>query len=102
MFHQLPEISPRQRQSHTEKPNTIREVSSQITSTGEDGVEVIEEKSVYHDDFQVYRSTAYKKKIKWLGKLKNNKDNKNARIVTGYVTAQTGFAIWLKIPSLDF
>ena len=63
------------RQSYTvkfnsDKSSAIRKVSSQITAKGEDGVEILEDKSVFHNGFQVYRSSAYKRKINWLEKLK--------------------------------
>ena len=64
------------RQSNSEKPNTVREVSCQLISSGNDGEEVIEEKSVYHDDFQVYHSSAYKRKMKRLEKLRQNENNR--------------------------
>ena len=67
----------------TNKPTTIREVSSQITATGENGVEIFEDKSVFHDDFQVYRSSAYKRKMKWLEKLKENTENKGLKPAKG-------------------
>ena len=68
---------------HAEIPNTIREVTCQISSAGEDGEEVLEEKAVYHDDFQVYRSSAYRKKVKRLENLKNNKNNKGLKSMKG-------------------
>ena len=49
------------RQTNSEKPNTVREISCQLISTGDTGEEIVEEKSVYHDGFQVYRSSAYKR-----------------------------------------
>ena len=76
------------KQNHVEKPNTIREVTCQVSSTGEDGEVLVEEKSVYHDGFQVYRSSAYKKKLKRLENLKNNKDNKGLRSMKGKVKSR--------------
>ena len=38
---------------------------------------VIEEKSVLHDDFEVYHSSAYKKKLKRIEKLKNRSNRKD-------------------------
>ena len=67
------------------KPNTIREVSFEFSSTGIDGEEVLKEKSVYHDDFQVYRSSAYQKKVKRLEKLKENAKNKGLKSAKGKV-----------------
>ena len=65
--------------SNSDKPNTIREVSCQLISTGDTGEEVIEEKSIYHDDFQVYHSSAYKRKMKRLEKLRNDENNKGLK-----------------------
>ena len=53
---------------------TIREVSYQVSATGQGEEEILNEKAVYHDGFEVYRSTAHKKKMKKLEKL-NNKSN---------------------------
>lgn len=64
------------RPANPEKPSTIREVSCQLISSGKDGEEVSEEKSVFHDDFQVYHSSAYKRKMKRLEKLRNNENNR--------------------------
>ena len=47
-------------------------MSYHISSTGSDQDEVIEENAVYQDDFQVYHSVAYKKKMKRLEKLKKS------------------------------
>ena len=57
-----------------QRPKTIREVSYQVSATGQGEEEIVNEKAVYHDGFEVYRSTAHKKKIKKLEKL-NNKSN---------------------------
>ena len=37
---------------------------------------IIEEKSIVHDGFEVFHSTAYKKKMKRIEKLKNKRENK--------------------------
>ena len=52
------------KQQNSDKPNTIREVSHQIISSGDCGEEILDKKAVYHDDFQVYHSSAYKRKMK--------------------------------------
>ena len=67
------------KQQNSEKPNTIREVSHQIISSGDCGEEVLEEKAVYHDDFQVYHSSAYKRKMKKIEELKNNVNNRGLK-----------------------
>ena len=45
-------------------PKLVEKRSYHISSVGVDGEEVIEEKSVKEDGFQVYHSSAYKKKMK--------------------------------------
>ena len=78
--HSVPFVSRAQpKPSNSDKPNTIREVSCQLISTGDTGEEVIEEKSIYHDDFQVYHSSAYKRKMKRLEKLRNYENNKGLK-----------------------
>ena len=46
-------------------------------------MEILEDKSVFHDGFQVYRSSAYKRKIKWLEKLKENTNNQGLKPAKG-------------------
>ena len=59
-----------------QKPNCIKENTYRCTVENANGEEVYEEKSVLHDDFEVYHSTAYKKKMKRIEKLKNERENK--------------------------
>ena len=47
----------------------VEKTSYHISSTGEDGEEMIEENSIIEDGFQIYHSSAYKKKMKRLEKL---------------------------------
>ena len=54
-----------------QRPKTVRELSYQVVATGKNGEVSVEDKSVLHDNFEVYRSTAYKKKMKKLEKFKN-------------------------------
>ena len=61
---------------NNQKPNCIKENTFRCTVENANGEEVYEEKSVLHDDFEVYHSTAYKKKIKRIEKLKNERENK--------------------------
>ena len=47
----------------------VEKKSYHISSIGEDGEEMFEEKSIIEDGFQIYHSSAYKKKMKRLEKL---------------------------------
>ena len=63
---------PNSRGNSPHRPQRINKVSYHISSTGSDQDEVIEENAIYQDDFQVYHSVAYKKKMKRLEKLKKS------------------------------
>ena len=58
------------------KPDCIKESSYRLTLENKNGEEVYEEKSVLHDGMEVFHSTAYKKKMKRIEKLKNQRENK--------------------------
>ena len=53
-----------------QNPKFVEKSSFYISSTGEDGEEIIEENTICEDGFQVYHSSAYKKKMKRLEKLR--------------------------------
>ena len=61
------QVTPPQKQKCVEKR------SYHISSIGEDGEEIREESSICEDGFQIYHSSAYKKKMKRLEKLKQKK-----------------------------
>ena len=54
----------------SQNPKYVEKRSYHISSIGDDGEEVIEENMISEDGFQVYHSSAYKKKMKRLEKLK--------------------------------
>ena len=54
----------------SQDPKYVEKTSYHISSIGEDGEEVFEENMISEDGFQVYHSSAYKKKMKRLEKLK--------------------------------
>ena len=56
--------------STPQNPKCVEKTSYHISSTGEDGEEIMEESSIRENGFQVYHSSAYKKKMKRLEKLK--------------------------------
>ena len=67
---------PNSRSSSPQRPSKVDKISYHITEVGSDGEDIIEENQIYKDDFQVYRSVAYKKKIKRLEKLKKKSSGK--------------------------
>ena len=66
-----PDLPRNSQSASSQGPVLVEKRSYHISSVGDDGEEVIEEKSVTEDGFQVYHSSAYKKKMKRLEKLKN-------------------------------
>ena len=71
-----------------QKPITIREVTPQISSIGEEDVE--------DDGFQVKRSSAYMRKMKRLKELENNENNKGLKSAKAKV--KTRFVLTLCDP----
>ena len=59
------------------KPNCIKENSYITSIENEQGEVVIEEKSVLHDGFEVYHSSAHKKRLKRMEKLRNRSVRKD-------------------------
>ena len=51
------------------RPGRIEKVSCQVSATNQNGEVVLEQEAIFEDDMEVYRSTAYKKKMKRLQKL---------------------------------
>ena len=69
------------------RPKLVEKRSYHISSVGNDGEEMIEENSVTEDGFQIYHSTAYKKKMKRLEKLENEGEleSMKRKIVTRFL-----------------
>ena len=59
------------------RPERIEKLSYLVSTTGQDGEVVYEQKATYEDDMEVYRSTAYKKKMKRLQKLQERTDKRD-------------------------
>ena len=65
-----------QDRAQSNRPERIEKRSYHVSATGPDGEVVLEQEATYEDDFEVYRSTAYKKKVKRLEKLKERTNQK--------------------------
>ena len=63
-------------QAQPRRPGKIEKVSYQVSAAGQDGEVVLEQEATYEDDMEVYRSTAYKKKMKRLQKLQERSNKK--------------------------
>ena len=80
------------------RPERIEKVSYKVSASGQDGEVELEQEATYEDDMEVYRSTAYKKKIKRLQKLqeRTNKgvlDSAKKEISTRFVITKQS---WIK------
>ena len=62
--------------AQSNRPERIEKRSYHVSATDPDGEVVLEQEATYEDDFEVYRSTAYKKKVKRLEKLKERTNQK--------------------------
>ena len=63
--------------NNNNKPNCIRENSYIVSTENEHGEVRIEDKSILHDGFEVYHSTAYKKRLKRMEKLNSRMEKKD-------------------------
>ena len=88
MYHEPKKL---ERPKSPNRPDKIEKMSYQISTVGENGEEMIEECATYHDGFQVYHSSAYKKKMKRLEKLKNQ--CKNPELLSANKTISTRFVL---------